>query len=341
MSRSDTSESVNTGNVRASTPKWRITLQAWRDSGQLASLSPVGVLVLMIAVMSVGNIRFLSLGNFINILEQIATLLIMGLGETFVILLGSIDLSVAAVASLSSIVAAMLLPQLGYGAFFVAVLVGMAAGTITGLVHSKARIPSFVASLGALGVWTGVGFAISQATPIQILRKDGGYLTWATGTILGIPNEIIVAFSVLLLAFILERYTRFGRSVKAIGAGEKAARLSGVPIDRYKTLAFTLSGALAGFCGVILATRMSGGSARIADGFLLKAIAIVILGGTSISGGVGGVFRTLIGVLIIAVLDTGMNVVGVNVFAQQVVYGIVLILAVILTIDRSKMPIVK
>lgn len=320
---------------------WQSKLKSWRETGQLSTFSPIVVLILMIAVMSIGDVKFLSLHNFINILEQIATLLIMGLGQTFVILLGSIDLSVAAIASLTSIVAAMLVPQLGLGAFVVATLVGVGAGLLTGLVHTKARIPSFIASLGAMGVWTGVSFTISNATPIQILREHGHYLTWATGTVLGLPNEIIIAFSVLLLCFVLERYTRFGRSVKAIGAGEKAARLSGVAIDRYKTLAFVLCGGLAGFCGVVLATRMSGGSARIADGFLLKAIAIVILGGTSISGGVGGVFRTLVGALLIAALDTGMNIVGVNVFAQQIVYGVVVILAVALTINRSKMPIIK
>ena len=316
-------------------------LKAWRDTGQLGALSPVGVLLLMIVIMTIGNSHFLSVGNFTNILVQIVTVLIMGLGETFVILLGSIDLSVAAVASLSSIVAAMLLPHLGYGAFFVAVLVGVGTGLLTGLVHTRARIPSFIASLGAMGVWTGVGFILSDATPIQVLRVNGNYLQWATGTTWKVPNEIIVGFCVLMLAFIAERYTRFGRSVRAIGAGERAARLSGVDIERYKTLAFVACGALAGLCGVVLAARMSGGSARIADGFLLKAIAVVILGGTSISGGVGGVLRTLVGALLIAALDTGMNVIGVDVYAQQMIYGMVVIGAVALTIDRSKMPIIK
>jgi len=132
------------------TTSWQSRLKSWRETGQLSVLSPILVLILMIVVMSIGDPKFLSLQNFINILEQIATLLIMGLGQTFVILLGSIDLSVAAVASLTSIVAAMLVPQLGYGAFVVATLVGVGAGLLTGLVHTKTRIPSFIASLGAL-----------------------------------------------------------------------------------------------------------------------------------------------------------------------------------------------
>ncbi len=335
------SREVSPSVVTSALPQIRSKLKVWHETGMLSGLSPIGALIALVIVMSIGNIHFLSLNNFINILEQIATLLIMGLGETFVIMLGGIDLSVAAIASLTSILAAMWLPHLGYLAFVAAALVGCGIGALTGLVHTKARIPSFVASLGAMGLWTGVGFTISEATPIQILRKDGGYLTWATGEVAGLPNEIVIAFSVLFLCLILERYTRLGRCVRAIGAGEKAALLSGVSIDRYKTLAFILSGTMAGFCGVVLATRMSGGSARIADGFLLKAIAVVILGGTAISGGIGGVLRTLIGALLIAVVDTGMMVIGVNVFAQQVVYGIVVILAVALTIDRSKMPIIK
>lgn len=319
----------------------RSRLGSWRDTDQLSALSPIAVLILMIVVMSLGNAHFMTVGNFVNILEQIVTLLIMGLGQTFVILLGGIDLSVAAIASLTSIAAAMLLPSIGYGAFFVATLVGAGTGLITGLVHTRARIPSFIASLGALGVWTGVAFTVSNATPIQILQKDGGYLQWVNGSALGLPNVVVIGVVVLLICYVLERYSRFGRYARAIGAGERAAGLSGVDVEKYKTLAFVVSGTLAGFCGVILAARMSGGSARIADGFLLKTVAIVVLGGTSISGGVGGVLRTLVGALLIAVLDTGMNVIGVNVFAQQMVYGIVLIAAVALTIDRARMPIIK
>jgi ribose transport system permease protein len=316
-------------------------LREWNESGRLSALSPIGVLIVMIIVMTIGNTNFLTLGNFENIFVQIVTLLIMGLGQTFVILMGGIDLSVAAIASFSSIMTALLLPSLGYGCFIVGILSGTAAGLLTGIVHARARIPSFVASLGAMGVWTGVGFTVSNATPIEVLQVNGHFLEWVTGHTLTIPNEIIIGFLVLALCFVLQRYTHFGRSIMAIGAGETAAKLSGVDVAKYKTLAFVLSGTLAAFCGVVLACRMSGGSARIADGFQLKAIAIVILGGTSISGGVGGVSRTVVGALLIAVLDTGMNVVGVDVYAQQVVYGAILILAVALTIDRAKMPIIK
>jgi ribose transport system permease protein len=321
--------------------KFLSRVRVWRESGALSVLAPVGALAVLVLAMSIGSQRFLTLQNFINMLEQSSTLLIMGLGETFIILMGAIDLSIAPVAALATIITAMLIPKVGYLAFLIAILFGCGAGALTGLVHTKTRLPSFVATLGAMGLWTGVGFTISNATPIQIARKDGHYLTWITGSIFGLPNEILIAMGVLLICFILEDYTRFGRYVRAIGAGERVTRLSGVLIDRYKTLAFTLCGTLAALCGVLLAARMSGGSARMADGFLLRAIAIVILGGTAISGGIGGVLRTFIGALIVMVLDTGMNMVGINNWFQQAVYGATVILAVALTIDRSKIPIIK
>jgi len=302
---------------------------------------PIIALVVLMIVMAIGSPRFLMPSNLHGLLTQSSTLLVMGLGETFVILLGSIDLSLAPIAAMATIIAAMLLPSLGYFAYVVAVVFGVFAGLLTGLVHTKARIPSFIATLGAMGLWTGVGFVISNATPITVAAGDIHYTKWVTGSTLGINNVIFLATAVLLITFVIEKYTRFGRYVKAIGAGERATSVSGVAIDRYKTLAFVLSGTLAAFSGVLLSARMAGGSARMADGMQMKAIAVVVLGGTAISGGIGGVMRTLVGVLIVIALDTGMTMAGVNPWFQQAVYGGIIILAVALTIDRSRITIIK
>jgi ribose transport system permease protein len=310
-------------------------------SRNLVDYMPIIALVVLMIVMAIGSPRFLMPSNLHGLLTQSSTLLVMGLGETFVILLGSIDLSLAPVAAMATIIAAMLLPSLGYFAYVVAVLFGVFAGLLTGLVHTKARIPSFIATLGAMGLWTGVGFVISKATPITVAAGDIHYTKWVTGNILGINNVIFLATGVLLITFIIEKYTRFGRYVKAIGAGERATSVSGVAIDRYKTLAFVLSATLAAFSGVLLSARMAGGSARMADGMQMKAIAVVVLGGTAISGGIGGVMRTLVGVLIVIALDTGMTMAGVNPWFQQAVYGGIIILAVALTIDRSRITIIK
>lgn len=312
-----------------------------RRNTSWVEVMPILTLVILIIIMAIGSPRFLLPANLIGILAQGSTLLVMGLGQTFIILMGSIDLSIAPVAAMATIIVAMLLPGYGYLAFVAGLLFGVFAGALTGTVHTKARIPSFIASLGAMGLWTGVAFVVSNATPITVSSENTHYLTWVTGTTFGVNNVVYVAVLTLLFTYILEKYTRFGRYVKAIGAGEKATRVSGVPIDRVKITAFILCATLAALSGVLLSTRMAGGSARMADGFLLKAIAVVILGGTAISGGIGGVLRTVIGVLIVMVLDVGMNMVGINPWFQQAVYGGIIILAVALTIDRSRITIIK
>lgn len=312
-----------------------------RKPKNLVEFMPIITLVGLMIVMAIGSPRFLMPSNLHGLLTQSSTLLVMGLGETFIILLGSIDLSIAPIAAMSTIIAAMLIPSLGYFAYVVAVIFGVFAGLLTGLVHTKARIPSFIATLGAMGLWTGVGFVLSKATPITVVAGDIHYTRWVTGTTLGINNVIYLATTALLIAYIIERYTQFGRYVKAIGAGERASSVSGVAIDRYKTMAFVLSATMAAFAGVLLSARMAGGSARMADGLQMKAIAVVVLGGTAISGGIGGVMRTLVGVLIVIALDTGMTMAGVNPWFQQAVYGAIIIMAVALTIDRSRITIIK
>jgi ribose transport system permease protein len=316
-------------------------LNRLRKTRNWVDIMPIATLLVLMMIMTIGSPRFLLPSNLIGLLQQSATLLVMGLGETFIILLGSIDLTVASVAAMSTIIAAMLLPSLGYLAFVVAAIYGVLAGALTGVVHTKARIPSFIATLGASGLWTGLGFVISNATPYSVSSQDIHYLTWVTGETLGIPNVVYIAALILITTYILESYTPFGRYVKAIGAGETATAVSGVNIDKYKILAFTLCGTLAALSGVLLSARMAGGSARMADGFLMKAIAIVVLGGTAISGGIGGVLRTFVGALIVMVLDVGMNMIGVNVWFQQAVFGAIIILAVALTIDRSRITIIK
>lgn len=317
--------------------RWRRTL----DSRNLVDAMPIITLLALIIVMSIGSPRFLLPKNLISLVDAGSTLLVLGLGQTFVILLGSIDLTLASVAAMSTILTAMFLPTLGYGAFLIGAGFGVFSGLMTGLIHTKARIPSFIATLGISGLWTGVAFLVSNATPISVASADIHYLEWVRGDTLGVPNTVYIAAIVLAITYVLEAYTPFGRFVKAIGAGERASAVSGVNIDKYKTLAFVLAGTLAGLAGVMLSARMAGGSARMADGFQMKSIAIVVLGGTAVSGGVGGVLRTLIGALIVMVLDVGMNMIGVNPWFQQAIYGAIIILAVALTIDRSRIAIIK
>jgi ribose transport system permease protein len=236
---------------------------------------------------------------------------------------------------------ALCLPRFGYLGFAIATLVGTLAGILSGLAHVKLKIPSFIATLAIGGIAAGTALIISDAQAITMGVDERAYLGWITGDSFGLPHEVIIGAVVLACGLFVQRYTAFGRYSEAIGAGEPAAHASGVKVDRYKIVAFALSGSFAGFAGVVLAGRLASGSPTLANELLLPAIAAVIVGGTAITGGVGSVWRTLIGALIISVVRIGMTFVGVDIFAQQIVFGAVLILAVAATIDRSKIPIVK
>lgn len=319
-------------------------LQEWLNRGGadiLRQLMPFAILIVLTVLVGVIAPEFLSVNTLLTLMGDTATLFVLAAGVTFVIMLGGIDLSIESAASFCSVIVAMTLPTVGYLSFVLGALAGTLIGLINGLVHTRLKIPSFIATLAAMGVWSGLALVITDVKPIQIEIKNANYLTWIAGKSAGIPNTVIIGLVVLIVCLVIQRYTKFGRYSAAIGAGEAATLASGVNVDRYKLIAFMLSGTLAGLTGVILSGIMSGGSARMADNFLLPTIATVIVGGTAITGGVGSVWRTVIGALIISVVRVGMQFVGVDVFAQQIVFGIMLVIAVAITIDRSKIPIVK
>ncbi len=311
------------------------------NADTLRQVLPIAILVILVILVGIITPEFLSLQTLLTLAGDTATLFVLAAGVTFVIMLGGIDLSIESAASFCSVVVAMTLPYVGYLSFVLGALAGSIIGLINGLVHTRLRIPSFIATLAAMGVWSGLALVITNVKPVQIEIKNAEYLTWIAGKTLGIPNTVLIGSAVLIVCLIIQRYTPFGRYSAAIGAGEEATWASGVNVDHYKLIAFVLSGTMAGLTGVMLSGIMSGGSARMADNFLLPAIATVIVGGTAITGGVGSVWRTVIGALIISVVRVGMQFIGVDVFAQQIVFGIMLVIAVAITIDRSKIPIVK
>lgn len=311
------------------------------DRETLRTIAPILTLLMSIVVVGVITPEFLTPTTLIVLAADTATLFVLATGQTFVIMLGGIDLSIQAVASMCSVIVALLLPDWGYLSFAIAVLAGLGAGLFSGIIHVRLRIPSFIATLAASGIWVSTALVIAEARAIPISSQYRNFLTWIHGMTIGIPHEVFIGFMVFVFSFFVERYTPFGRYSAAIGAGEAATWASGVHVNRYKVIAFAISGAMAGLAGVILAGRLSSGSPTLADQFLLPAIAAVIVGGTAITGGVGSVWRTLIGALMITVLRIGMTFVNVDIFAQQIVFGTMLVLAVAATIDRSKIPIVK
>lgn len=310
-------------------------------SGFLRQAMPV--ITLVVLVVFVGSIepQFLAPDTLLGFASDTATLFVLGVGVTFVIMLGGIDLSIQSVASLASVIVALLLTPLGYLAFPIAVLVGALVGLVSGLAHVVLRIPSFIATLAIGFVAAGVALLLSDAQAISMGEDDRAYTGWIVGTTFGIPHEVLLGAIVLVVGTVIQRYTAFGRFSQAIGAGEPAAIASGIRVDLHKVIACVLSGGAAALAGVILAGRLSSGSPTLANQLLLPAIAAVIVGGTAITGGVGAIWRTLVGALIITVVRTGMTFLNVDIFIQQAVFGAMLIIAVALTIDRSKIPIVK
>jgi len=302
---------------------------------------PPALLVLLILIVEIGSPGFLTGETLSLLLSNTAVLFILACGVTFVILIGGIDLSIQAVASLASVIVAQLLPSLGLLAFPVAIFAGLVFGILSGVVHVRLKVPSFVATLATGGVVAGIALWSADGRAITIEEAGRANTSWINADVVGMPVVAIMAIIVGLIAFLALRYTRFGRHSIAVGAGEPAAIAAGINVNRTKIVAFAVSGTLAAIAGVILAARLSSGSPSLANQLLLPAIAAVIVGGTAITGGLGGVARTAVGALIISIVRIGMTFVGVNIFFENVIFGAVLILAVAITIDRSKIAIIK
>src|SRR5580704_14399206 len=273
---------------------------------------PLATLALLILLVGIAQPSFLQPITLIGLASDTAVLFILATGVTFVIMLGGIDLSIQSI-----------------------------AGLLSGLVHVRLKIPSFVATLAMGGVLFSAALVISKERSITLDEAGRAYQAWITSQAFGLPNVIFIGLLVLAAAHVVQTHTRFGRYSAAIGAGEPAAYASGVKVGRQKIFAFVLSAAFAAVAGVVLAGRLASGSPTLAAELLLPSIAAVVVGGTAITGGVGSIWRTLVGALIISVVRIGMTFLGVNIFAQNIVFGAVLIGAVAITIDRSKIPIVK
>ncbi len=303
--------------------------------------APALVLVLLLLGISIAEPGFLRPKDLSVVLSDASVLFVLAAGMTFVIMLGGIDLSVQAGASFASMVVAELLPKLGYGAFPVTILIGLAAGLCSGFVHVRLRIPSFIATLATGGIMTGLSLLMEEGQSVALLDDGRRACSWITGSVLGVPDVILIAAIVAVGGMFIQRYTRFGRFSAAIGAGEPAARAAGISVDRYKIMAFGLSGAFAALGGVLLAARLASGSPDLANQLLLPTIAAVVVGGTAITGGIGNIGLTVVGTLIVSIVRIGMTFLGVDIFAQQIVFGVALILAVFITIDRGKIAIIK
>jgi ribose transport system permease protein len=313
-----------------------------RTKELLQTWMPLIVLTTAILVVGLYDPAFFSIQNFLSVTSDTMTLFLMAAGVTLVIMMGSIDLSVQAVASMTSCILAVYLSRLGAWAIPLAILGGLLSGFAGGVVSTWLRIPSFIATLAVSGVVLSAGFWFTEAKSVNIPGElSQSYLFWTVNEFLGVPNEIWVGLFFLALLSALLGLTPYGRLVRGIGAQEKAVLASGINVDRVKIITYTISGAMAGIAGIVMASRLGSGSPTLANEFLLPAIACIVVGGTAITGGVGSIWRTFIGALIIQVVRIGMTFMGVSVFAQQIVFGFILVAAVALTMDRTKVLVIK
>lgn len=299
-----------------------------------------GLFVVIVAAFTIGDRSFLSAYNAVTVLNAAAILLAVGLGQACVILTGGIDLSVGSIMSLVSVVFMMTLGSIGAWAYPLVILIGIASGFLNGLIVSKLRIPSFIATLGTQGILVSLAYLLS-AEPLSAPDTSYGTLEVVNGKLGPVQAVWIVGLVVYLLFYVMQRFTRLGRGIMYIGANERMSWLSGLPIDRTRIMAFAFSGFGAAVAGLILSATLYSGYPTIGSVYVLNSIATVVVGGTAMTGGAGGVVNTLVGALIMGVINNGLTVVGIDVYAQQVFLGVLIIIAVAITFDRQKVAIIK
>lgn len=306
-------------------------------------------LVALIVMFSVLNPEsFVSVVNLQTILDQASVPLILGVGATLVILLGCIDLSVEGLMSACGVAFVLLSANsrtdadLGLWAVGVGLALGALLGLANGLAHTLLKVPSFIVTLGMGFVGFGIATLLFGSDQLPFLA-DGGIKTWPTDKFLGLTHSFWLAAVVVALGIVVSKYTRLGRYTYAIGNNEQIARDNGVPVGRYKVAVFTVAGACSGLAGVLTTMQLGSAPARIGIGMLFLTIAAVVIGGTSLGGGKGGVLRTAVGVLMLTVINNGLIHSGVSPNVQSAVSGGVLVVAIIMAAwpHRSRLRIAK
>lgn len=302
----------------------------------MQKLGPFLGLIILVAIVSILNPAFLEPLNILNLLRQISINALIAFGMTFVILTGGIDLSVGAILALSSALTAGFIvsgmdPIL---AIIVGCIIGAVLGMINGLLITKGKMAPFIATLATMTIFRGLTLVYTDGNPITGLGSNYAFQIFGRGYFLGIPVPAITMLLTFIVLWVLLHKTPFGRRTYAIGGNEKAALISGIKVPRVKIMIYSLAGFMSALAGAILTSRLNSAQPTAGTSYELDAIAAVVLGGTSLSGGRGRMVGTLIGVLIIGVLNNGMNLLGVSSFYQSVVKGIVILIAVLL--DRKK-----
>ena len=290
------------------------------------------MLLAVCIILAIASPVFATTSNLLNVALAASVAALLAAGQTFVIILAEIDLSCGAILGFSAAITAMILRHHStITGIVVGLLVGAVAGLVNGLLVTKTRMPSFIATLATMSVLAGLALQITRGNPVAV--TDYNFQNIGQARMGGVPVPVWIMLVVFVIFGLLLARTRYGRYVYATGDNSEAARLSGIPVARVKILAFVISGALAALAGFIVTARLSTAEPTAGTGLELEAIAAVIIGGTSLAGGRGHLIGTIVGALILGVIDNGMNLLDVSPFLQSVVKGLVILFAVLL--DRN------
>ena len=294
-------------------------------------LAMLGALALLCIILTLIAPNFLTAGNLRNVLWQVTAMGIIAIGQTFVILTGGIDLSVGGIAALSAMAGGLLMTANGDErvtlGIIATLLIGLLAGTINGLIIAYGRLAPFIVTLGMLSITNSLTYVISDAKSITGLPD--AYRIWGRGEIMGVPLYLMTFIMLFILGQIFLSRTKPGRFIYAIGSNEEAARLAGVNVRAYKTLPYAITGVLCAIAAIILSGKLGAIDPDTGTGLELRTIAAVVIGGTSLFGGKGSLYGTLIGVFLIGFLNNGLNLLRVNAFWQGTAVGVVIILSVL------------
>ncbi|WP_416200658.1 MAG: Inner-membrane translocator [Thermocaproicibacter melissae] len=323
--------SINKKRLRADNP---VVAFLKENLGILIALC---VLCLVLAINPTTSRSFLSTQNIFNVLRQTSTNLYLACGMTMVIILGGIDLSVGSIIALSGCIAAgcVVRHNLPLGvALLAGIVVGVLVGVFNGIVVAKTTIPAFIVTLATMNIAKGIAYVYTGGSPVRVMTQEWQFIG---GGYIGVfPTPVIILILILIVTGLIMNQTKLGRHMYAVGGNPQAAEFSGINVARVKFLVHVFTGLMAGIAGVVLASRMYSGQPTAGEGAEMDAIAAVVVGGTSMAGGSGKLGGTIIGGLIIGVLNNGLNLMNVNSFWQYVVKGVVILLAVYVDFIRHK-----
>ena len=302
----------------------------------LGNIIALVVLCIFLTLFPGTSQSFPTLKNVFNVLRQISINLLLACGMTMVIILGGIDLSVGSTIALSGVLAAGCVSRYNMSiplAMLIGVLIGLVIGLFNGMVISKTTIPPFIVTLATMNIARGLSGVYTGGSPVRVVSKQWQWI--GAGYLWIFPVPVIIMLIIFIISILIMNRTKIGRYIYAVGGNALAAKFSGISVSRVKFLVYTYSGLMAGLAGVILASRMYSGQPTAGEGAEMDAIAAVVVGGTSMSGGSGKLGGTLIGALIIGILSNGLNLMNVNSFWQTVVKGVVILLAVFIDYIRN------